>query len=243
MRPGRVAVLASFPVLVALGARHTIPTLPPTTPVALGVGTVSIAAPVRLARIVTDGRPSLLPIIVLVATRPAPAASPSPRVRQRVLVTAPTAVRRSTALVPTPADRYPYADDTTGSNDPWGFSKRQCVSYIAWRSAQAGQVLDNDRDGWGSALTWDDTARRLGRPVSSTPSVGAVAQWDAQERGAYWSPGSTTANGYFQAGPMGHVAWVTRVYSDGSVQVSQYNGTGTRTFSTMRVRAPRYLSL
>src|SRR5439155_10621822 len=102
---------------------------------------------------------------------------------------------------------------------------------------------DNARDSWGSALTWDDTARRLGRPVSSRPSVGAVAQWDDGERGAYWGQGATTSNGSFQAGPMGHVAWVTKVYTDGSVQVSQYNGTGTRRFSSMRVRAPRYLTL
>ena len=30
---------------------------------------------------------------------------------------------------------------------------------------------------------------------------------------------------------------------DGSVQVAQYNGTGDRAYSTMRVRAPRYLYL
>jgi surface antigen len=243
MRPGRVAVLASLPVLVALGARHSTPA---QAPVALGVGMVTFAAqPVlQQARIVTDGRPILLPTVVApAAPRPAPGASPARRVRHRVTVTAPAAVRRAAVAAPTTADRYPFANDTTGASDPWGFAKRQCVSYVAWRQAQVGRPLDNARDSWGSALTWDDTARRLGDQVSATPSVGAVAQWDGGERSAYWGPGSTSSNGWFEAGPMGHVAWVTKVYPDGSVQVSQYNGTGTRTFSTMRVRAPRFLSL
>jgi surface antigen len=34
---------------------------------------------------------------------------------------------------------------------------------------------------------------------------------------------------------------VTHVYSDGSVQIEQYNMSGTRSYSTMRVKAPRYL--
>ena len=36
---------------------------------------------------------------------------------------------------------------------------------------------------------------------------------------------------------------LTKVYSDGSVQVAQYNGDGSRSYSTMRVKAPRYLRL
>jgi surface antigen len=242
MRPGRVAVLASLPVLVVLGGRHSTPA---QTPVALGVGTVTVSAqPVRQARIVTDGHPSVLPtVVVREAPRPAPGASSTRRARHRVTVEAPAAVRRPAAVVTTTADRYPYADDATGASDPWGFAERQCVSYVAWRLAEAGRPLDNARDSWGSALTWDDTARRLGYEATGTPSVGAVAQWDGGERSAYWGPGSTSSNGWFEAGPMGHVAWVTRVYPDGSVQVSQYNGTGTRTFSTMHVRAPRFLHL
>jgi len=31
------------------------------------------------------------------------------------------------------------------------------------------------------------------------------------------------------------------VYSDGSAQIEQYNMSGLRTWSTMHVRAPRYL--
>ncbi len=27
---------------------------------------------------------------------------------------------------------YPWASDTTFGNDPYGLTKRQCVSYVAW---------------------------------------------------------------------------------------------------------------
>jgi surface antigen len=117
------------------------------------------------------------------------------------------------------------------------------VSYVAWRLAGVGRPLDNATQRWGSALTWDDTARRLGYAVSSRPVVGAIAQWNAQEHSAYWSPGARSPDGVYVAGPAGHVAWVVAVYGDGSVLVAQYNGTGNRAFSTMRVKAPRYLSL
>jgi surface antigen len=44
-----------------------------------------------------------------------------------------------------------------------------------------------------------------------------------------------------RAGAYGHVAWVQHVHTDGSATVAHYNGTGSRTFSTSRVKAPRYL--
>jgi surface antigen len=44
-----------------------------------------------------------------------------------------------------------------------------------------------------------------------------------------------------RAGMYGHVGYVQGVYSDGSVSVAQYNMNGNRSYSTARVRAPRYL--
>jgi surface antigen len=114
------------------------------------------------------------------------------------------------------------------------------VSYVAWRLADAGRPIDNGTQGWGSALDWDEAAQRLGYTVTSRPAVGSVAHWDAHESSTYYANGGT---GSFVAGSMGHVAWVTKVYSDGSVQVAQYNGSGDREYSTMHVRAPRYLRL
>ena len=137
-------------------------------------------------------------------------------------------------------DAYPWADDTTQAPDPWGFTKRQCVSYVAWRLHQVGRPVYS-RQGWGDARSWDDTARAKGRTVTTRPAVGSVAHWNAGERSAFYSGGS--AGGSFVAGSQGHVAWVTKVYADGSVQVAQYNGTASRAYSTMRVKAPRFLRL
>ena len=77
--------------------------------------------------------------------------------------------------------------------------------------------------------------------VTSRPAVGSVAQWNAGERSTAYVSGSP--RGSFFAGSYGHVAWVTKVWSDGSVTVAQYNGDGSRSYSTMRVRAPRFLRL
>jgi surface antigen len=222
----------------------------PSAPVTLvGQGRGTVAA-LDAGRVVTDGHPS---VVVLPVRRVAPAAVPAPA-RERVRTTAGTGdraaagPRRHLAAVPKAkqvrvTDGYPWASDTTQASDPWGFTKRQCVSYAAWRLAQAGRPLDNATQHWGSALDWDDTARRLGRRVSSTPTVGAVAQWNAGERSSYWSPGASSPDGRYVAGPAGHVAWVVQVYGDGSVLVAQYNGMGDRAFSTMHVTAPRYLTL
>jgi surface antigen len=138
-------------------------------------------------------------------------------------------------------DDYPWRTDTTRTADSWGFTKRQCVSFVAWRMAQRKHPLSNARQRWGSALTWDDTARRLGYGIGTRPVPGSIAHWNAGERAALWANGSRTANGWLTAGPYGHVGYVQGVYPDGSVSVAQYNLNGNRAYSTMRVKAPRYL--
>lgn len=250
MRPGQVTVLAALPILALVGAlRGTSADLAMTSPAGEGFGGL---APL-VVTIITDGHPQ---VIRRDTPRAAPASVTTTRARTRPA--ARTAAHAATArvaanspapvAVPVPrsryvSDSYPYASDATGGADPWGFTKRQCVSYVAWRLAERGRPLNNARDRWGSALGWDDTARRLGFAVTDAPVVGAVAQWDAHERSDYWSKEAKSPDGTFVAGPVGHVAWVTKVFSDGSVELAQYNGTGNRTFSTMRVRAPRYLRL
>ena len=253
MRAAR-AVHTALPLVALAGLGVLGPVRTPAPPAMVPARHVT-ANLLGAGRIITDGRPQPLPLpgrhaAAARGTRPGPAPTPAraprPDMSVRVTaprpVTAPTVVRRVVAA-PATRDAYPYDDDATWGNDPWGFTKRQCVSYVAWRLAEAGRPLDNRRDGWSSARNWDDVARRLGYPVSSTPSVGAVAQWDAGEHSAYWSPRARTSDGTFVAGTDGHVAWVTAVHADGSVEVAQYNGTGDRSYSTMRVRAPRYLAL
>ncbi len=147
----------------------------------------------------------------------------------------------ATATAATSGDDYPYRSDSSQSADNWGFTKRQCVSFAAWRLAQHHTTLRNGTQHWGSAYHWDTTARQLGYRVSNRPVKGAIAQWHAEERSPWYANGSQNANGYVQAGQYGHVAYVRSVYPDGSVLIEQYNMNGQRSFSTMRVRAPRYL--
>jgi surface antigen len=135
-------------------------------------------------------------------------------------------------------DDYPYRTDTTNRADPWGFTKRQCVSFAAWELYQHGHPIRNSTQHWGSAYHWDDAARSLRKVISRRPKVGAIAQWNAGERTTYYTSSGT---GWIQAGPYGHVAYVTAVYRDGSVRVEQYNMNRSRAFSAMRVKAPRYL--
>lgn len=141
----------------------------------------------------------------------------------------------------TSGDDYPYRADTTQSADRWGFTKRQCVSFAAWRLAQHSHTISNSRQRWGSAYHWDETARALGDLVSRTPQVGTIAQWNAYESSPYYGGGSTTTNGTMRAGGYGHVAYVTRVWADRSVSVEQYNLNGARSYSSVHVKAPRYL--
>ena len=117
---------------------------------------------------------------------------------------------------------------------------RQCVSFAAWRLARHGHTITTSQ-GWGSALSWDETARRRGVSVTSQARVGAVAQWNAGESSPVYGGGSGTPNGTFAAGGRGHVGWVKAVYADGSALVEQYNLSDNGTYSVMRVKAPRYL--
>ena len=138
-------------------------------------------------------------------------------------------------------DDYPYRTDTSQTADRWGFTKRQCVSFAAWRLAQHAHTISNSRQHWGSALHWDETARSLGDLVSYTPRIGTIAQWNAYESSAYYGGGSLTPNGTMRAGGYGHVGYVTRVWADHSVTVEQYNMNGARSYSSVHVKAPRYL--
>jgi surface antigen len=166
------------------------------------------------------------------------------RLTQRVLVVLAALVAVSAPFA-TPAsaagDDYPWRASTTNAADRWGFTQRQCVSFVAWREEQAGHPLNNATQRWGNAYSWDEAAARLGEPVSTRPAVGTIAQWNAGERSPWWAYGSATANGYIEAGPYGHVGWVKQVNSDGSVLVEQYNISGNRSYSLSRVKAPRYI--
>ena len=159
--------------------------------------------------------------------------------RALVLLLAVPAVHLSVPEQASARDDYPWRLSHARATDAFGFTARQCVSFVAWRLAQRGTPISN-RQGWGDARAWDDAARRLGHGVGRRPVVGAVAHWDAGERGPLHT-GGRSLRGTLRAGAYGHVAWVQHVHTDGSATVAHYNGAGTRTFSTARVKAPRYL--
>jgi surface antigen len=104
---------------------------------------------------------------------------------------------------------------------------------------QTRHTIHNTSGHWGSAYHWDEAAVALHKTVTHTPKVGAVAQWNAGEASRYYA--TNGAIGTIKAGAYGHVAYVSRVYSDGSVQIEQYNMSGNRAYSTMHVKAPRYV--
>ena len=145
------------------------------------------------------------------------------------------------AAVPAGKDDYPWRTDRSATADRYGFTKRQCVSFVAWRLAQRSHALDNRTQRWGHAREWDNAARRLRYEIGSRPVVGAVAHWNAGETGVHYGRRSARPVGRMRAGGYGHVAYVERVHADGSATVTHYNLGGTRAFSRTRVKAPRYL--
>ncbi|NHA67340.1 cell wall-binding repeat-containing protein [Phycicoccus flavus] len=155
-------------------------------------------------------------------------------------------------LTPAPAahaagtgDDYPAALRTAAKDslvDPWRFYNRECVSFVAWRLNQQGGTtsapwsFSNFMTGpngtsvqFGNAYQWLDAARKGGWTYDRTPRVGAVAYWDV---------------GQASATSLGHVAVVTEVNADGTVDIEEYNwstrgGYGQRS----NVRAPYYLHI
>ena len=87
-----------------------------------------------------------------------------------------------------------------------------CTNYVAYRLTNNGR-LTSIPEGTGSAWKWGATAKSRGIPVAQLPRVGDVAWWNA------------TAN--VGNGTGGHVAYVERVYSNGSIRVSEDNYGGT----------------
>jgi surface antigen len=105
---------------------------------------------------------------------------------------------------------YPYTDRCPGAGiadvvDRWGMYACNCTSYVAWALSANGK-----RTGWFvrgamDAWNWVNVARRAGFVVDTHPAVGAVADWPHVAR------------------PYGHVAYVSGVEPDGTIDVAEYN--------------------
>ena len=104
---------------------------------------------------------------------------------------------------------YPYASRCPGAGiaervDRWKMYACNCTSYVAWALSANHQRTDWFIAGAMNAENWPHVARLRGIPVGRSPRVGAVAVWP-------------------KSSEFGHVAYVTRVDSDGGFDVAEYN--------------------
>lgn len=123
----------------------------------------------------------------------------------------------------TMCDDYPYKADSPDGVDPWGFYKRECVSFVAYRLNQVMSFSNRMNGGhFGNAMNWDDNARKLGFKVNHRPTVGSVM---VRNSGSY-----------------GHVAMVAKVDRPGKrIYVEQYNAGGTHTYSQAWLDVESYM--
>lgn len=120
---------------------------------------------------------------------------------------------------------YPYtANDGKDSN----FTEGQCTSFVAWRMGtrlgikfhrQWEDTADqyNPAIAWGGANTWDDVAPSAFVKVGATPAVGSVAV------------SNTT-------GTVGHVAYVSKVNTDGTFVIEEMNWGGAYRYNVRTAR-------
>lgn len=236
-----VGVLTAGTASVAAAPAAVAPAPPATTvrsvvAAAPAVVSVTTTAPVRAAaaRHATPARKATPKAVAKPAARPVTKPVVNPVTKPAVKAQAKAAPSPVPAPAATTADDYPWRTSAGTSPDTWGFTQRQCVSFAAFRLAKHGHAISTSQ-GWGSALNWDETARRRGVTVTTTPRVGAVAQWNAGESS------SVAGGGRFTAGSYGHVGYVAAVYADGTALVEQYNLGGSRSYTALRMTAPRYL--
>lgn len=128
-------------------------------------------------------------------------------------------------------DDYPYRNGMIDVPDAWGYLTRECVSFVAWRMNQQMGWKDGQPYPFaartvgllGNANTWGPRLEAQGYKVDMTPAVGSIAWWGGVKG---------IANTEY-----GHVAVVTKVNNDGTVDIEQYNGIPPYGYSTMKLPA------
>ncbi|MBM3209765.1 CHAP domain-containing protein [Candidatus Saccharibacteria bacterium] len=142
---------------------------------------------------------------------------------------APNSRNRTTApsvtSVPSTSFRY-GASGSSGGNTITGYGTPMlsgnryafgnCTAYVYDKRQQAGRPVGGL---WGNGNQWHISAVSNGFTVNGTPAVGSILQ--------------SIAGG----GGYGHVAYVERVNSDGSVLISEMNFAGFNTVSTRTLSA------
>jgi len=116
---------------------------------------------------------------------------------------------------------YTYTDRCPGAGladvvDRWGMYACNCTSYVAWALSANDQRIDWFIRGSMDAWNWPNVARIAHLTVDHTPAAGSVAVWPKLAR------------------PFGHVAYVTNVEPNRTIDVAEYNfpgPNGTKTWS------------
>ena len=119
-----------------------------------------------------------------------------------------TALSRSVVVCTTDSCDGGLWQAARGASDQisyWGMGAgHNCTNYVAWKLISNGVSRPNI--GLGDAGQWAESSTANGIRVDRVPAVGAVAQWDA-----YAS----------NVGMYGHVAYVEKVNSDGTILISE----------------------
>lgn len=95
-------------------------------------------------------------------------------------------------------DDYPWSGDSSNQTDDWGYFKRYCTSWTAWKVSQMWGV-DFHRN-LHSAQNWKSGLSNLGYKCDLSPRVGDIAWWRSN-----------------------HVAFVNRVIDYNTVEITEYN--------------------
>ena len=120
----------------------------------------------------------------------------------------------------TPVNDYPYKTKSPNDVDPWNFYYRECTSFAAYRVNSRDHVsFSNSYKGqhWGNAGHWYTAAKAAGMSVNRTPQVGAIAVNTVHK--------------------VGHVAYINKVYSNGSFDVEEYNWGVVHGYTTRHITA------
>jgi surface antigen len=97
---------------------------------------------------------------------------------------------------------WPNVAPTTYIADGYGYYEGECTSFAAWAVRNQGLQYVSSPNSLGNADSWHATRTEY------TPHVGDIAQWGDNHNGA---------------DGVGHVAYVSEVYGDGTIQVEEYN--------------------
>ena len=115
-----------------------------------------------------------------------------------------------TAIIEPGLDSYPFKGQcpginwrytSAGYNSVYGGYYCECTSYAGWKTYE---YWGFSISGWGDASSWGATARNYGLTVDGIPAPHTV--------------------GYNTNGTWGHVVWIERVNSNGTIDYSEYNG-------------------